>query len=371
VSQSSKNSSCRCVCRCVKTVEEFQQLEKDWIRLTTEPLRSFEWHFAWWSNFQHLGELSIFVYEDDGSIVGIAPFFLDRWNGQKRLRFIGSGKTCTDYAGLIVTEKWRTAFSNAVAVCVTESVAMLELEGVDGAALPDVLNEPLSSQFWRYETEMDSTWQLDLPSDWAGFLSKSKKSLKRKIKKAEKRLASDEFEIRSSLKDLPLAEAWDHLIRLHQSRFKNKGEAGAFKDEHFESFLQQSVEALAKEGRAEIIVAYHQDEPFGAHLLLHDQQRTLLYLAGILCEKSKLEPGHLLITFAVRQAIENGQVLFDFLRGNQPYKSYWGAVPNRLQTIRFVSRSKIPTILNQGFLVIRRFKHQMDSVLNMRFWAST
>lgn len=55
----------------------------------------------------------------------------------------------------------------------------------------------------------------------------------------------------------------------------------------------------------------------------------------MLPEKSKLEPGHLMIAFAVRRAIEQQRNMIDFLRGNQPYKAYWGADPSRKCSLRF------------------------------------
>lgn len=235
---------------------------------------------------------------------------------------------------------------------------MLEMEGVDGTISQDFLDQSLGNRFWRYDTELEPTWQLALPADWESFIAGSKKSLKRKIKKAVKRLSSDDVEIRTTLGDLCFEKAWEHIVRLHQSRLTSKGKPGAFADPNFREFLHNAVAALAAEERAEIIVAYHDGEPFGAHLVLHDSGRTNLYLAGILAEKAKLEPGHLLITFLVRRAIRQGREVFDFLRGDQPYKRYWGAIPNQLQSIRFVSRSAVPTVVNQGFRFLREVKHQ-------------
>ena len=345
--------------RRVESIDMFEALQPAWDNLTRDPLRSFAWHFAWWNSFQHLGELCIYVLEADGEIVGIAPFFQDRWNGQKRLRFLGSGKTCTDYAGLIVTDQWRSRFGKEIANAISDSASMLEMEGVAGTASQDFLDQPMGNRFWRYDTDLEPTWQLALPADWETFIAGSKKSLKRKIKKAVKRLKSDEFEIRTTLGDLCFEEAWEHIVRLHQSRLVSKGKPGAFADENFQEFLYNAVVALAKEERAEIVVAYHDGVPFGAHLVLHDSDRTLLYLAGILAEKAKLEPGHFLITFLVRRATEQGREVFDFLRGDQPYKKYWGAIPNRLQSIRFVSRSAVPTVVNQSFRFLREVKHQV------------
>jgi len=369
ISQSTETSSSTAVLRTVNTVEEFLALQPGWEHLTSEPLHSFSWQFAWWNNFQHLGQLNLFVLEADDRIVGIAPFFQDRWSGQKRLRFLGSGKTCTDYAGLIVSEQWREKFTNKIADEIAAKATMLEMEGVDATEPHDSFDESLGNLFWRYDTDLAPTWRLSLPGDWASFKSGSKKSLRRKIKKAEKRLSSNEFEVRSTFDDLPFERAWDDIVRLHQSRFESKGECGAFKDEHFKNFLHDAVLALGEKGHAEIIVAFHEGEPIGAHLVLHSNGVTQLYLAGILAEKSKLEPGHLLITFAVRRAIEQECEIFDFLRGDQPYKPYWGAAPVQLRSVRFVSRSTLPTFLNQSFRLLRKVKQQIEAAKLL--WSPT
>lgn len=345
----------------ITTIDQMESLQSDWDQLTIEPLQSFAWHFAWWKNFQHLGQLNLFVLEVKGRVVGIAPLYIDRWGGQKRLRFIGSGTTCTDYATLIVADQWHDRFVKEITSEVAASTAMLELEGVSGNEPHDSFMEQFGDRFWRYDIELEPTWILELPEEWTEFIAASKKSLRRKIKKAEKRLASDEFEIRSTLDELPLEEGWSLLVKLHQSRFEGKGEPGAFKDEHFTNFLHDAVVALNEDDRVEIIVAFHEGEPMGAHLILLGPAGPRLYQAGIEMTKSKFEPGYLLITYAVRRAIERGHNVFDFLRGTEPYKPYWGAIPSQIKCIRFVSRSAIPTVLNRGFCLLRQFKHKVAS----------
>ena len=292
-------------------------------------------------------------------MVGIAPFFLDRWGGQKRLRFLGSGKACTDYADLIVADGWRDRFVTEIAVHIVESMAMLELEGVTVDEPQKSLNEQLGKRFWRYDTELEPSWLLDLPDGWTDFMSDSKKSLKRKIKKAEKRLASDEFEVRTTLEDLPFDEGWSLLVELHQERFESKDIDGVFSYANFEQFLYDAIVSLNENEQVEIVVAFHEGEPMGAHLILLGPGGTQIYQSGFQVAKAKYEPGHLLITFAVRRAIGQGHKAFDFLRGNEPYKLYWGAVPKRLQSIRFVSRSAIPTMLNQGFFLLKKIKRKV------------
>jgi CelD/BcsL family acetyltransferase involved in cellulose biosynthesis len=53
----------------------------------------------------------------------------------------------------------------------------------------------------------------------------------------------------------------------------------------------------------------------------------LYYNAGVDPEWRDLSPGVLMVERYVRRAMERGIARIDFLRGNEPYKYEWGAVP--------------------------------------------
>jgi CelD/BcsL family acetyltransferase involved in cellulose biosynthesis len=42
-------------------------------------------------------------------------------------------------------------------------------------------------------------------------------------------------------------------------------------------------------------------------------------------DRMDLEPGHLINTYTIQAAIESGYEIFDFLRGDEPYKEGWNA----------------------------------------------
>jgi len=155
----------------ITTTQEFLELEEAWGKLTSEPLRGFSWHSAWWNSFGDSLQLKTYCYRVDGEVVGIAPFFVDRWMGQNRLRFIGSGVTCSDYVEIIAKPEFRNEFVNAIADDIesSKSVSMLELEGVSGADQDDLLPESLEP-FWRYECELEPTWVIQLPPTWEEFV---------------------------------------------------------------------------------------------------------------------------------------------------------------------------------------------------------
>lgn len=345
----------------ITTTKQFLDLESSWDCLTVEPLRSFDWHFAWWSSLGKSFDLNIYSFEVDGQIVGIAPFFVDRWMGQKRLRFLGSGTTCTDYAEIIVDPAYRKDFVSAIASEIRQAaqIKMIELEGVCGIEPDDLICDMLvkpTRTHWRYDKDLEPTWKLDISKTWEQFVASSKKSLRRKVKKAQKRLSSGEMQVRSTMEGEEFEFAFGTLVELHQDRFNNKGLPGVFADDSFTEFLRSAIRTLAKKRSAEILIGFYQDKPIAAQLYLLGEQGPQLYQGGVRTDAMHLEPGHLMFTYAVRKSIERGYSVFDFLRGSEPYKSYWGAVPQKLINVRCVSRDIIPTTLNQAYRGLRSLK---------------
>ena len=343
----------------ITTTAEFETLATEWEGLNDEPLRSFDWHFAWWNHFGDDKELRIYCLRIDGKTIGIAPFFVDHWLGQSRIRFIGSGDTCTDYAQILCEEKYLARFIAAIDADLAEEleISMIELEGVTDNDSAPICNEFLATRYWKYSRDLEPTWVLDLPDSWDEFYQGSKKHLKRKIKKANSRLNSPEIKVESTDDGLDFETAFEILVELHQDRFESKGELGVFADQRFYDFLITAARKLYAKGKVEIVIASENGEPFIAQIYLKSQDGPQLYQAGIRSSKMHLEPGHLLLTYGIRRAIENGAAHFDFLRGDQPYKPYWGAKPRELYKTRLVSKKIFPSAVNRSYQFLRIVKN--------------
>ena len=347
--------------RVVQSNREFAELKSAWDNINQNPLQSFDWHFAWWKHFGDGCQLQIYCLESNGEVVGIAPFFKDRWLSQSRLRFIGSGSACTDYADVIVDPSIRKIFINEIANHSQQlaGVDLLELEGVDDCGPAEELTATYSDKAWVYQKTIDACWYLALPDTWDKFCKAAKSSLRRKIRKAEKRISKGEVVIRSTEDDLDFETAFGILVELHQLRFRSKGEPGVFADPVFYSFLKTSAKKLCGQQKAEIFVAYADSKPIGCHFYLFADSGPQFYQGGVLTTRMDLEPGHLMFTYAVKKAIERGCREFDFLRGNESYKPFWGAVARELYMVRLVSKKLKPTLANMAYRFARRSKHVM------------
>ena len=165
-----------------------------------------------------------------------------------------------------------------------------------------------------------------------------------RINKAVRRLESNEFTISSS-PQVPIEEAFEILKRLHTLRFESKGEPGVFADPQFESFLRSAVLDFDRNGKCEIIIASKDRQAIAAQLYFDSADGFQMYQSGCVPDAMKLEPGHLLFTAMVRKAISRGDSCFDFLRGNEPYKEYWGALPHAQNKLRMVAKKALPTLI--------------------------
>jgi CelD/BcsL family acetyltransferase involved in cellulose biosynthesis len=65
-------------------------------------------------------------------------------------------------------------------------------------------------------------------------------------------------------------------------------------------------------------------------------RRTYFYLTGFDREFAGTSPGTLVISHAIEQAVREGCTHFDFLRGAEKYKYFWGAKDT--PTFRWVKR---------------------------------
>ena len=77
-----------------------------------------------------------------------------------------------------------------------------------------------------------------------------------------------------------------------------------------------------------------------AELQLRHRQTTYAYQAGIDPDSMDLEPGRLIMIATIRQELEAGNRGFDFLRGDEPYKAHFRAVPQPTTTWRMIAPSQ-------------------------------
>jgi CelD/BcsL family acetyltransferase involved in cellulose biosynthesis len=83
--------------------------------------------------------------------------------------------------------------------------------------------------------------------------------------------------------------------------------------------------AFAEKGWLALFFLTFNDEPVSSIYCYEYNEKLYAYLSGFDPEYALYRPGHLAIKNLVRYGAEKGLKEFDFLRGNEKYKTIWGS----------------------------------------------
>ena len=326
----------------VASLEELQRLAASWNALTREvPFRSWEWLGSWW---QHYGEplvtsgrrelFVLAVRDDSGSVVGIAPWYLERSRTLGRIiRFLGSGEVCSDYLSVLCRQEDEGAVSSAIARWLSTEVGswdLLQLAGVDAADDPvlRLLEALQSSGNTVQHCEAPRCWRAALPSDWEEYLATLSKSHRKQIRRLERGdLDNGAVTVRTAQTPDDVSRGIRILIDLHQRRRQSLGEPGCFSSEAFEKFHRQAIPQLFAAGQLRLTWLEADGSPIAAEYHLAGGKIIYAYQAGLDPDRLDHEPGRLAAIATIRAAIAEGATAIDFLRGDEPYKAHWRAEP--------------------------------------------
>lgn len=334
------------------------------------PFYRWSWLGNWFRHCGPQGSAYVLVAKDEsGTWLGIAPFFIDRSSLTSQLKWWGSGAACTDYMGMIASEENMPAFALAVADWLNQatrpagglaSIDRIELEGgTDAMSSIHHLQQSLDAVgFRQHDSELEGCWVVQLPATWQELECKFSKSMRRKTKKAAKRIDDFDTRIRSS-RDHQIESLWPEFIQLHQQRREALGQAGCFANPGFEAFLKSATEELAREGQAELVVIDYGERALATMLLFNDGQTNMMYQSGADVERMNLEPGYQMAYLSIQHSIEQGMEFFDFLRGDEPYKSRWNSQRVPLYRTRCIPRKLKAIVLHNLWLTGRSLKSKL------------
>lgn len=319
---------------------------------------SMDWLLAWWRHFGVGHQLQIVAAAEGDQLVGMVPCYEHETRLGKQLRLLGSGSVCSDYLGATVHPEHANEAYSSMNACMREFVNRREIEALhfEGVSRASAWTPQLKA--FANETgysiriqPMVNCWSLSLPGSWSELQqSQRRRSVYRKAKKCFGRIQAGEISVRQLAHRSDLDEGMQQLVRLHQARRGSVGDHGCFSDPRFEPFLRDAIGSMLAEGAACFSICERDGIAIGVGLLLLGTDTVFMYQSGFDPVYSELEPGHSTIAGSLQFAIKQGFKNYDFLRGDETYKSYWGAKPQPLQRIILAP----PTLKAQTIEVVYR-----------------
>jgi CelD/BcsL family acetyltransferase involved in cellulose biosynthesis len=324
-------------------LSEFEGLRSDWDRLAGDQVfRSWAWHYSWWEAFRPCGRLFLGVCRnDEGEVVAIAPWYISRRPAQGRIvRFLGTGKACGEYLGMVCRGEDVPQVAAAIADwLIDQRWDAIELEAVapDDPGVNCLLNELKQRQAKVVAGPGMPCWRIDLPGSWEEYLSRMGHSYKRKTRNGFRKLVDSGRATWHLISEPPeIATTLNEFKDMHTRRRAALDGDHCFQTEGFESFLSSVTSRILDsnrlyltklkiDGRAAAICIGFCSRPIDETTQPGNVHHV--YQGTMEPNLAELAPGWLLNALNIRQCIDRGFSRFDFLRGDEAYKAQLTASP--------------------------------------------
>lgn len=320
------------------------------------PFLSWEWLNVWLESFgDGKSPMLLKAYRGD-ALIAILPMFREKKRLAAmrfdRVALLGEGVGGADHLDIISRPEDRAAAMTAIFdyINISESADVLCLENLDNGSVTTELLRDLSLRaglrFNRFSSSISAVCpQIDLAEGWAAVLANSKRedNFRRKLKKLEKMPG---FEFRSVTSPNETGDAFERFLHLHQKRWEKEGGSELSGHPRLISFQRSLVSKLSCKGLIRFDELWKGGECLSSIYGLDSGKTFYYYNSGYDQDFSKLSVGLVLLGLSVKSAIERGVTLYDFLRGDEAYKSDWANCRTELVNFRF-SRPKLAVIVSE------------------------
>ena len=317
--------------------DSFNALKKPWIDLLARSSANTifgTWQFqeTWWRCFGEDRTLRLCVVSEDQRLMGIVPLMgLEGDANPRTLQLIG-GTEVADYLD-VIAEQGR---EQEVLVAALDAV---EWDSLDLHVIPEAsatrpaLARLAEERGYRVtEAPEDVCPLIHLPATWDDYLAtltkKNRHELRRKMRRLEEEASTRVLVTRDIA---ALADDVDAFIALHRA---SEGRKGRFMDVRMTEFFHALSRVCFMEKWLHLAFL-DVNGTLAATTLSFKYNNTLaLYNSAYALTYQRLSPGLLLVASLIRESIADKLRLFDFLRGDEPYKYDLGGQNTHVWQVR-------------------------------------
>lgn len=288
------------------------------------PFQTWEWNEAWWRHFGARKHLLLLIFHANEQPVGIAPLYISRHLGTplRRLAWVGTGQS--DYLGPVVlpghaSEVAGVLWQTLQAHQTCWDIADLQQIRADSPLLADSQLPPTAILL-----PMEPCPYLPLPDSWSVLTAHLGKKMRSNLGYYERLLYRTFPDTRMFLADAStLEEGMDAFFALHQSRWNARWLPGVLRSRRVQAFHREIATRFLANGWLRLHLLQADGNLRAALYCYALGKRTYYYLGGFAPEYARYSPGTLLTAQAIRNAIAEEHIEFDFLRGSEAYKYRW------------------------------------------------
>lgn len=318
----------------VRDDEALAALEAEWRALCGRaqgltPFQLWEWTASYLAHARQGRPLVLLAVDSarDDEPVGILALRIERYYGTplRRVRFLTA--PLADYQDLIALpgreRECRDAFL-AHLLSERRRWDLIDLADLrEGTALAELTDADLPAGLKLSSTVHRQCPFIPLPATWEAYNATLGKNLRANIGRRRRQLAK-QFRLELGLADeANLDSALTDLFQLHNQRWQQRGQSGAFASESIQRFHRTAARGLLHRGYLRLHLVRLDGVTRAAFYCFQLDGRVYYYLSGYDPELARFSLGTVTLSEALMAAIREGASEFDLLRGDETYKYEW------------------------------------------------
>ncbi|XQW85358.1 GNAT family N-acetyltransferase [Thalassotalea piscium] len=339
----------------ITSIDKFNELSSSINALSSKSsnsqlFNSFAWYHQWLETFwQEEWQLQVYIAFDNTKPIALLPFYLQKPQGLFQLTTLlplGQGEpekseVASEYTDIYIAEGYEVEV-------IKEFANKLQTFNIDQviwrASLENSYISQLLKETFNYQTiATHARYIIDRPTWSLANLSKNTRSrYKRSVNQLNKIEAQFEWVNHNDYDKFTQI-----LAEFHQTRWTNKGSAGAFAEEKFNIFHQCFRNNNNDNIRISAIIVNH--KPIAINYYLADETTLYFYQCGWdEINYANLSPGFALHLWSIEQCPLK---YYDFMMGgmNDSYKAKFGCKK---------------TLMVSNHVIINSWKYLLNKIIN-------
>ena len=297
------------------------------------PFSRYEYLSEWWKTLGggewQQAELVLISAAENEQFVGIAPLFIEEWEGRKVLMLVGSIEI-SDYLDLIVRAADLPRFLAGLIDFLAAQPAD-QWSALDWYNLPDdsptlaALKSESARRGWTYHEEIyKPTPRIPLNGSFEEYLSRIDKKQRHEIRRKMRRAAESDLNVRFVVIDQD-ADIEKESNAFFDLMMQDPNKAN-FLHPSMREQMTATIRSAQEHGYLWLGFLEVAGEKVAASLNFDYKNKLWGYNSGVSRAHMELSPGWVLMANVIQWCCEHGRSEFDFMRGDEEYKYRFGGV---------------------------------------------
>jgi CelD/BcsL family acetyltransferase involved in cellulose biosynthesis len=245
------------------------------------------------------------------------------WNGRRQLTLIGSG--ISDYLDPLFQQDASDAVISRLAEHLSRCADWDVCDWQDLSCETPLRQLARHSSLTLQASEDQVISAIDLPENFDSYWSARSADLRRNVRRYRAK-AEAEAPLQFSVDTRPSDALVDSVLQLHTRRWRSAGQPGMISANASAQFLKDISARFARCDMTRVFSLCFRDKVVAAVLGFILNRQFFSYMSGFDPEFESLGFGRTTLFETIRSLHQAGVRRFDFLRGNEDYKCWWGAV---------------------------------------------